>query len=80
MGNLQGTAPGGRRLSRDLKHSGQIFKNFTYSCHCLLVILTLLAVIVVLVAQRPVPALNVLGKVAVLFGFAVEEGKVTFRS
>ena len=37
-------------------------------------ILTLLAVLVVCVAQRPVPALDVLGEVAVLFGFAVEDG------
>ena len=40
----------------------------------LCVILTLLAVLVVFVAQRPVPALDVLGEVAVLFGLAVEDG------
>ena len=36
--------------------------------------LTVLAVGVVLVAQRPVPALDVLGEVAVLLMFAVEDG------
>ena len=37
----------------------------------------ILAVRIVLIAQRPVPALDILGEVAVLAGFAVKDVKVS---